>query len=680
MNRVKLKFPSTGTLLVKYMFLMSSTGSGCMINHFHFCRSNLKQANSSGEQQTINNYYKSIFNDKKQIPKDIKRAITTSCVEFVAEDGRAFHLLQGSGFVRLAKQLFDSGQRLSSSTNISIRDLLPTSSTISRNIDKMYDFYKQQLIKFFKSMDSYCVIVDFWCEPFTGLSYCGISHSHIDPEFQSYMFSIGCFPYEMENKRAPTIRTFVNDTLKDFGLVLDQEKFVVTDNEPTMLCTFNTDCKRIGCSDHYINKQFQHTFTTKTIDGKFVNCDLAQGLFNNVKTLVSNIRRIHKQQNLSKKLVLYSDTRFSGAYEMLNVFSSIFDELVQILDSKLSTIYSNIEKDILFDVCRFLFPFDTVLRALSDDKRPTIHRVLPFKQYLINKCVIDENDDEAIKQVKSFLGKRLDEKWEITDQHLIAAVLHPNNKHLHKTPQFKDRALFLLKQEMYKRYNHSLSTSSSSVPVSSITSSTSSISCSSSTSSILCSSSTSSVSCSSSTSSILCSSSTPFSSLTSITKSVRLDARDILLREVFDKPPSPSAPERNDADKEFENYLASTLVMEGDENDDILAFWRQHKQTFPLIASIARDILAIPASNTTVERQFSSCKNTVTDKRTKLGSEKMNKLIFLKKNMNILKEKFPVSFAEPSDSLNNKEADFFDNQSDNECFVDIESEEVEEIF
>ncbi|CAF1347882.1 unnamed protein product, partial [Rotaria sordida] len=538
----------------------SSTGSGCMINHLRFCQSKLKQANSSGEQQTINNYYKSTFSDKKQIPKDIKRAITTSCVQFVAEDGRAFHLLQGPGFVRLAKQLFDSGQRLPSSTNISIEDLLPTPSTKSRNIDKMYDYYREQLIKFCKSMDSYCAIVDFWCEPFTG-----------------------CFPYEMENKRAPTIRTFIDDILKNFGLVLDQEKFVVIDNEPTMLCTFNTSCKRIGCSDHYINKQHQYTFTTKTIDEKSVSCDLAQGLFNNVKTLVSNTRRIHKQQNLSKQLVLYADTRFSGAFEMLNVFSSIFDESVQILDSKLSAIYSNIDKDLLVDICHFLFPFDTVLRALSDDKRPTIHRELPFKQYLINKSVIDENDDEAIKQVKSFLGKRLNEKWEITDQHLIAAVLHPNNKHLHKTPQFKDRALFLLKQEMCKHYDRSLSTSSSPVAVSPITSSTSSISCS---------PSTSSISCSPSISSILCSSSTLSSSLTSITKSVRLDARDILLREAFDKPPSPSVTDMNDIDKEFENYLASTLVMEGDENDDILSFWRQHKQTFPLIASIARDILA----------------------------------------------------------------------------------------
>ncbi|CAF4019943.1 unnamed protein product [Rotaria sp. Silwood1] len=185
-------------------------------------------------------------------------------------------------------------------------------------------------------------------------------------------------------------------------------------------------------------------------------------------------------------------------------------------------------------------------------------------------------------------------------------------------------------------------------------------------------------------------------SSTSVSKSVCLDARDILLMEVFDKPPS--APEKNHVEKELENYLASTLVMEGDEKDDILSFWKQHKQSFPLIASIARDILAIPASNTSVERQFSACKNTFTDKRTKLGSEKLNKLIFLKKNMNILKEKFSVAFTETSDSLNtkrkcdtiilndeplqkkNKETNVFDNQDGNECFLDSESDRDEEIF
>ena len=263
----------------------------------------------------------------------------------------------------------------------------------------------------------------------------------------------------------------------------------------------------------------------------------------------------------------------------------------------------------------------------------------------------------------------MNEKWELTDEHLIAAVLHPNNKHLPNSPHLKERAILLLKQEMCKRHDRFLSASPPSVA---------------------------SLPTAPSTTSFTSSLPTASTSSTPITKSVRSNARNILLMEVFNKPPS--VPEKNNVEKELENYLTSSLVMEGDEKDDILSFWKQNKQSFPLIAAIARDILAIPASNTSVERQFSLCKNTVTAKRTRLGSEKLNKLIFLKKNMDILKEKFPIRFIEASDTLNgkrkcdttilndepmqkkNKETDIFDNQSDSECLFDIESEEDEEIF
>jgi hypothetical protein len=211
----------------------------------------------------------------------------------------------------------------------------------------------------------------------------------------------------MENKRAPTIRAYVDDVLNSFGLQLDQEKFVMSDNEPTMKCTFNLNCKRIGCSDHYLNKQLQHTFTSKTIDGEFVDCDLVQDMFNDIKKIVAKVRQMHKQQNLSKQLVSYSETRFSGAFAMLNVFLDVFDELANLLDSQFLSIYSRIDKDLLYDICAFLSPFDTAFEALSDSKRPTLHRVLPLKQLLINKCCIIGDEKDGLKQVKLFLGMNL---------------------------------------------------------------------------------------------------------------------------------------------------------------------------------------------------------------------------------------------------------------------------------
>ena len=226
----------------------------------------------------------------------------------------------------------------------------------------------------------------------------------MDIKFQSEVFLIGCYPYELDNKRAPTVRLFIDGILSDFGLKLDSGKFVMSDNEPTMKCVFNSNCKRVGCSDHYLNKQLQHTFTSKAIDGEEVNCELAQNMFEDAKNIVTNVRRMHKQQTLSKKLISYSDTRFGGAYDMLVVFSNVFDELVKVLDTRLLSTHSKIDKDLLYDVCEFLFPFVSVLDILSDSKRPTLHRVLPLKYFLINKCCVNDADKEGIKEVKCFLG------------------------------------------------------------------------------------------------------------------------------------------------------------------------------------------------------------------------------------------------------------------------------------
>lgn len=235
-------------------------------------------------------------------------------------------------------------------------------------------------------MNSFYLTVDFWTEPYTGktysfivkssfpcafykgLPYCSLSLGYVDLQFQLQTFLIGCYPYQMENKHAPTIRSFIDTVLNELGLKLNQEKFFMSDNEPTMKCTFNSNCKRVGCSDHYLNKQMQHAFTSKIIDGENFNCESAQDMFDDVKRIVSSARRMHKQQDLSKNLVIYSDTRFGGAFNMLVVFSDVFDEVAEILDSKLFTIYSRINKDLLSDICEFLSPFITVLETLSDNK------------------------------------------------------------------------------------------------------------------------------------------------------------------------------------------------------------------------------------------------------------------------------------------------------------------------
>ena len=149
----------------------------------------------------------------------------------------------------------------------------------------------------------------------------------------------------------------------------------------------------------------EHAFISETIDKQPVDCIEVQALFQHVKTLVTHIRRSHKQLKLTRKLQTYSDTRFNVAFCMLNIFLMVFDELFPILNNTHLERYVKIDKSFLQEVCDFLVPFDEVFQQLSDTKRPTLHRVIPLRQYLLNCCEIKPEDHSGIQQLKRFLSQ-----------------------------------------------------------------------------------------------------------------------------------------------------------------------------------------------------------------------------------------------------------------------------------
>ncbi len=234
---------------------------------------------------------------------------------------------------------------------------------------------------------------------------------YVTKDFELFTFILGCFPYNAATHSAQHIREFVNKMLEDYKLVLDPTKFVVTDNEPKMLAAFREHCCRIGCADHYLNKQLQHAFQSEKIYSnkttfEVVDCDLAQAIFGHVKKIVSYVRHSHQQQKLPRKLQNYCETRFAGAIIMLNIFREVYDKLSEVLvNSNMMENYNAIEKDLLDNVCDFLEPFQEVINALSEDQQPCLHRVMPLRQCLIDQCNQNESDSSVIIQLKSFLGK-----------------------------------------------------------------------------------------------------------------------------------------------------------------------------------------------------------------------------------------------------------------------------------
>jgi hAT family C-terminal dimerisation region len=82
---------------------------------------------------------------------------------------------------------------------------------------------------------------------------------------------------------------------------------------------------------------------------------------------------------------------------------------------------------------------------------------------------------------------------------------------------------------------------------------------------------------------------------------------------------------------ESEVKLYKTLSKLGSsQSDNPLAWWSSHARDYPLLAAVARNWLAVPASSAASERVFSSAGLTVSNKRTRLRVDIVSILVFLK--------------------------------------------------
>lgn len=65
-------------------------------------------------------------------------------------------------------------------------------------------------------------------------------------------------------------------------------------------------------------------------------------------------------------------------------------------------------------------------------------------------------------------------------------------------------------------------------------------------------------------------------------------------------------------------------------------WWKDNQEEFPILASLAREYLAIPATSTPSEHLFSSAGNLMTVKRTSLKPNLFERILFLQRNIKVL--------------------------------------------
>lgn len=72
-------------------------------------------------------------------------------------------------------------------------------------------------------------------------------------------------------------------------------------------------------------------------------------------------------------------------------------------------------------------------------------------------------------------------------------------------------------------------------------------------------------------------------------------------------------------------------------NEDPLKWWKTNNSKYPALGKLAQQYLSCPPSSVTSEQLFSVAGNIYDEKRNRLKGEKAEKLLFLKKNLPLLK-------------------------------------------
>jgi hypothetical protein len=433
-------------------------------------------------------------------------------------------------------------------------------------------------------------------------SYISLTLHYINSEFELVRFLIACTPFSGRHTGA-AIAVNLDSFISDLNLDEEVHRACVNDNGSNVVLAakeseeINTELR---CNDHTLQ-----LVVTKAIknspelqDGIKKCTDLASHTHRSAPSTSKLQDECEKLGIKPRKLIVPCTTRWNSEYmcvrSVLQVKEAV-QSLAQTMDEFDRFCPSDDQWKTLENCLPYLQKVNSISETLSADKRPTIQEVIPELFVLQQELSAQENHKHKpsrkfFRMLKDELQKRYPLNGAEKEINCLANFLDPRYKGLHlmEYKKLEETKKIILSQEKEHTPSEEAPTSVGNTEEEN-------------------------------------------------DGNAQINYHE-LLRKRLQRDISPSlSPVPSKLALELDHYLDAKSA---DEKVNILGWWKIMHSQYPILSTYARKYLCIPASSATSERAFSTAGNVVTCRRTTLAVENVEKIVFIKENINKFKIRF----------------------------------------
>ncbi|KAM8732866.1 E3 SUMO-protein ligase ZBED1-like [Acanthopagrus schlegelii] len=425
----------------------------------------------------------------------------------------------------------------------------------------------------------------------------------IDEEWNLVSYVLQTTEVETDHRSA-SLAEMLTNAIDEWEL-MGKDPAIVTDNAANMVRAVEImGLTHVGCFAHIINLASQAGLKLPNVARLVGRVRHIAKFFHRSTTATRVLKEKQKLLQLKvHKLTIDVVTRWNSALEMLERFLEQQPAISAALHSpevrrNEADLCSLKEGDITDaeDVVRALKPMKTATQVMSEEKSPTLSVIAPLHSLLVKEMTSLPDDSSVAKDIKDAIKKNLSLRYvNQTDLLHVASAIDPRFKALpFLSEEEQERTFSILKTQAISNVEEEANQDNAHGEEGDV------------------------------------------GPLPPIPDPMPSSALECLLGEAY-RPREEGEAQKFQAEEAEDEVRRYRLRRPAGLQENPLAWWKENKNEYPLLARLARRYLCVPGTSVASERVFSTAGDIITAKRSCLTPGHVNELLFLQKNLSIPK-------------------------------------------